>query len=155
MKNLYPLEKKKYKEYLQSWVDEVISDKRWEKYDDLHIDAIDVQFKQPEYWIEASLFILNCLLEIIDKSKYEVLLAIPLAYTEAPTNFQPLSSSSIEKALGDTPPSFYLFPLQSLPIITTINSAFHLTGFSMEIKRDAYFKEEYTDDEYFGTVFIK
>ena len=154
MKNL-PLEKQHYKEYLHGWVDEVISDKLWEKYADLHIDTIDVQFKQPNYWVEASLFILNCLLEIIDKNKYEVLLAIPLAYTEAPTYFQSLSSNSIEKALGNTPPSFYLFPFQSFPITATIDSAFHLTGFSVEIKRDAYFKEEYADNEYLSTVFIK
>ncbi|MBO2009954.1 hypothetical protein [Hymenobacter negativus] len=155
MKNDLQLEKKNYKEYLQGWVNEVISDKLWEKYADLHIDTIDVQFKQPEYWIEASLFILNYLLEIIDESKYEVLLAIPLAYTEAPTDFQSLSRNLIKKSLGDTPPSFYLFPLQFSPITATIDSAFHLTEFSVEIKRDTYFKEEYTDNEYFGTVFIK
>jgi hypothetical protein len=155
MKTLYQLEKEHYKSYLQGWVDEVVSDKLWEKYVDLHIDTVDIQFKQPEYWIEASLFLLNCLLEIIDKNKYEVMLAIPLAYTEAPTDFQSLNSNSIEKALGDTPPSFYLFPLKSFPLTATIDSAFYLIEFSVEIKRDAYFKEEYTDNEYFGTVFIK
>ena len=43
--------------FLKNWIQDVIENKLWEKYADLHIDEIDSEFKNSDLWIESSLFL--------------------------------------------------------------------------------------------------
>jgi len=63
---------------LTVWVAEVVENQLWEKSVDLHIDVLDAQFKRPGRWVEVSLLLLSCLQNIVDRNRYEILLAIPL-----------------------------------------------------------------------------
>jgi hypothetical protein len=38
--------------FLQDWIEKMINEKLWEKYVDLHIDEIDISFKENKTWIE-------------------------------------------------------------------------------------------------------
>lgn len=155
MTSNYQLNANQYTFSLQKWVDEVIEDKLWEKYVDLHIDVLDAQFKQPGHWVEASMFLLKCLTDIVDKEQYEVLLAIPLLVSKIPTLVEKLQLDSLEQYVGSTPPSFYLFPLHCSVLTETLRSTRQLPLLDNESKWRFYFKEEKEDGEYYMTVFVK
>ena len=144
-----------YETLMRQWVSETILGKRWEKHDDLHIDELDAQFKSPGQWVAISLFCLNYLTSIIDKSKYEVLLAIPLTEAEISIPVEALSLADFEQFVGWTPPSFYLFPTHHPVLTATISTAFYLPHLGDEGPWRIYLKEVRRDEELIRTLLIK
>ena len=155
MSNSYQLNRAQYTEPLTKWVHETIENRLWEKYDDLHIDVLDVRFHKPGRWVEASFFLLSCLQDIVDTSRYKVLLSIPLSSVGNPTQLETLSTSALEESVDSTPPSFYLFPFDSPVFDKTLNTALYSPTLSHLLNREVYFKEEKEEDEYYRWLFVK
>ena len=150
-----PLNREQYIKPLTDWVEEVVANQLWEKSIDLHIDVLDAQFKQPGRWVEASLFVLSCFQNIVDKSKYEILLTIPLESSAAPTDGAKLHPDTLEKSVDSTPPSFYLFPLHFPTFDETLKTSVYLPYLSRLMNCDVYFKEIKEDAEYYRWLFMR
>ena len=67
----YINKQEKYKRFLADWVDNSISNKSWEKYQDLHLDEIDSEYRHKGNWIEGSFFIYEIILSIIKSDLYD------------------------------------------------------------------------------------
>ena len=150
-----PLSREQYIKPLTDWVEEVIGNQLWEKAVDLHIDALDAQFKQPGRWVKASLFVLSCFQDILDRSKYEVLLAIPLALSFTPTDGAELHPDMLEQNVDSTPPSFYVFPVHFPAFAETLKASVYLSSLSCLMSREVYFKEVKEDAEYHRWLFVR
>ncbi len=140
---------------LTVWVAEVVENQLWEKSVDLHIDVLDAQFKRPGRWVEVSLLLLSCLQNIVDRNRYEILLAIPLDLSDSPTNIDVLHPGMLEEIVDTTPPSFYLYPIGFSAFVQTIDSSLYLSSLSTITNRDVYFKEWKDVDGYNRTLFVK
>ncbi len=149
----YQDKKSEFVDFLQNWIDQVISNKLWKQYVDLHIDEVDQVFKQKQNWIMGSLFLFRCVLSLIDKTKYDVFLAIPLSCVPKAglVNFTKLEL--LESELDITPPSFYIYPKGEKNYEETIKSSEHLDIIidNMEL----YYKEENENEEYYRTIYLK
>lgn len=144
-----------YLPLLAAWAEEVIKDQLWERFTDLHIDVLDVRFKQPGRWVEASLCLLTCFRDIVDESKYEILLAIPLASSADPLDVEALPLATLEERVDYTPPSFYLYPIGFWAFDETLSASSYLPALSNSFNRRVYFKEEKRVDEYCRWLFVK
>jgi len=151
----YQDKKSKMVDFLQNWINLVISDKLWQKYVDLHIDEIDQVFKHKQNWITGSLFLLNCMLSLINKAKYDVFLVIPLTCVSKTGLVTFTNRESLESELDITPPSFYLFPKGEKNYEKTISSAKYLDLISQDMNIMVYYKEENENDEYYRTLYLR
>lgn len=131
-----------YRKLLSDWVHSYIEKKSWEKYDDLHLDEIDSEFKQKLYWIEASFFIYKIILSIIKSDLYRCLLVIPLSYSDMETDINRLTWNNIKALLDLTPPSFYLFPNDNVNYQETLRDLVLLEKLSADCCCNVFFKEE-------------
>jgi hypothetical protein len=150
-----PLHPEQYTKPLTEWAKQTIEGRLWEKYDDLHIDVLNAQFREPGQWVEAGLFFLSCLQDIVDKSKYEILLTIPLASSGSPVESDTLHLDKLEELVDSTPPSFYLYPVDSLVFDKTIKASLYLPALSRSMNYAVYLKEEQEDGEYYRGLFVK
>jgi hypothetical protein len=155
MKSGNQLNREKYVKPLTEWVEQTIENRLWEKYADLHIDVLDAQFRKPGRWVEASLSLLSCLRYIVDRNKYKVLLAIPLYPLGSPTQVATLSIDALEKNVDATPPSFYLFPIDSPVFNKTLETASYSPFLSHLLNQEVWFKEEKEEDEYYRGLFVQ
>lgn len=149
----YYNKKSKFLNFLQNWVNQVINDKLWEKYVDLHINEIDKKFEKKQNWIKGGLFLLNCILSLIDRSRYDVFLVIPLSCTTREDSLVFTKLELLEEELDITPPSFYLFPKGERNYLDTIKNTKYLDFFIKNM--DVYYKEEEENGEVYRTIYIK
>ena len=140
---------------LNTWIDNVITKKLWEKYVDLHIDEINIAFKEKHTWLDGSLFLFNCINKLIDSSIYEIILVIPLSCVLEPSKNDIINFESIMNEFDITPPSFYLFPKNNKNFEDTIKSAKYLNEISAKINLGVFFKETNEEREYYRTLYIR
>ena len=140
---------------LKIWINGVISGQLWEKYVDLHIDEVDIEFKEKTTWIEGSLFLFNCILKLIDESVYDIILVIPLSCTFEPSKNDITDFVNIITELDITPPSFYLFPKDNKNFEDTIKSSKYLNEISERINLGVFYKEKNEEREYYRTLYIR
>lgn len=140
---------------LQHWINQVISGKLWERYADLHIDTVDQAFKRKQNWIAGSLFLFDCISSLIDETKYNVLLVIPLSHRSA-SNLEALATLKLQShELDTTPPSFYLFPKGEKNYEVTIRSAKQIGNVTYRTLRfPVYYKEESNQEECYKTLYL-
>lgn len=143
-----------YAPALQQWVDEVIREQRWEQYADLHVDVLDAQFRRAGRWIEASMLVLEALEHLTAQRDCQVLLVIRLATSAVSAAGRPLERDTLEDAVGDTPPSFYLFPQPSEVVRQTVQAAMPLLGLSEQLQRRVYFQEQHEEGEYDPSLLV-
>ena len=84
------------------------------------MDVPDAQFRHPGRWVEASVLVLETLEHLLACRDYQVLLVIRLATSTVSAAGRPFERDTLEDAVGDTPPSFYLFPQPSEVVRQTI-----------------------------------
>lgn len=149
-----PLNVAKYVPALQQWVEEVIQGQRWEQYDDLHVDVLDAKFRHPGRWVEASVLFLEALERMVDRRNYQVLLIIRLATSPVSAAGRAFDWHTLEDAVGDTPPSFYLFPQPSDAVTQTVQAAVQLPGLSQQLHRSVYFQEQHEEGEYDPSLLV-
>lgn len=143
-----PLDISQYAAQLKQWVEEVVRGQRWEHLDDLHIDTLGVQFRQPGRWIEGSLSLLGALATMYDPRLYQTLLIIRLTSYPIPTAVQGLDIALLEEQVDTTPPSFYLFPQPSPVVTATMQEAVYLPRLSQQLQQQVYFQEKLDEGEY-------
>lgn len=141
--------------YIKTWIDDVIKNRRWNSFVDLHIDAIDTEFKNEKTWVKGSLFLFNDITALIDQSLYEIVLVIPLSCTSKASDLSTLNLDELEKELDITPPSFYLFEKRNKNFESTLELAIYLNRISEELKFKVYYKEERMDNEYYRTLYLR
>jgi hypothetical protein len=148
--------KSRYIELLTKWAFDIIQNKGWEQWDDLHVDEIDSIFRNRKYWFDSGIFLQSCLSEIINKSEYSSLLIMPLSYSNRPTMLDDLDVNKLKSELDDmTPPSIIFFPKNDLDYQMTYKQSQYLSRLSFQIGKDVYFKEEQeNDNEFFRVIFI-
>lgn len=155
MDGQYLDKKNQYLAYLRNWINYVISGEKWKNYEDLHIDEIGSEFNNQREWIPGGMFLLGCLMSLIDRSKFDVILAIPLSCLSTPSPINFTSFGEMEKELDLTPPSFYLFPMGETSFVETINRSKCLYDLSKKEKVQVFYSEKLEHDEVYRTVFVK
>lgn len=60
--------------YLKKWSTDVIKNKLWERFEDLHIDEIDSAFENTHTWLNGGILLLDYLNQIVDKNKFDCVL---------------------------------------------------------------------------------
>jgi hypothetical protein len=155
MKNSSQLNQAHYVKPLTEWVKQTIENRLWEKYDDLHLDVLDARFRKPGRWVEVSLVLLSCLRDIVDGSKYKVLVSIPLHSVGGSMQVNTLSIDMLEESVADTPPSFYLFPVEDQVFAETLKTALYSPSLSQLLHHEVYFKEQEIDEEYYRWLFVQ
>jgi hypothetical protein len=155
MAGQYLNKKDKYKIFLSDWIDNSIRNKSWEKYQDLHLDAIDSEYSQKENWIEGSFFIYEIILNILKNESYSCLLVITLSYSDTETDINSLTWEKIDSFLDLTPPSLYLFPIGEEGLEETIKNLIFLERLSNETAYRIFFRqEEECVGEYNRSIYI-
>jgi hypothetical protein len=149
-----PLTVAKYVSALQQWVDEVIYGQRWKQYADLHLDVLDAQFRRPGRWVEASMLLLEVLEQMVARRDYQLLLVIRLATTPVSAAGWTFERHTLEGTVGDTPPSFYLFPQPSEVVTQTVQASVLLPSLSQQLQRQVYFQEQHEQGEYIPSLLV-
>lgn len=155
MDGLYQNEKKNILVFLAKWVHQVISQRLWEKFVDLHIDEVDAEFKSPKNWIQGGVFLLVGIMSLIDKSKYEVILAIPLSCLTSESIFDFKQLKELDRELDLTPPSLYLFPRGDKNFEQTIERSQFLEEISKNEGLRIFYDEKNEIDEVYRFVYIR
>lgn len=155
MAGQYQNKKTEYKLLLANWVDYSIRNKSWEKHQDLHLDEIDADFIQKEYWLEGSLYAFEIIQSLLKTNIYKCLLVIPLSYSESESNINKLSWSYIKTSFDITPPSFYLFPKGEENYEETLNNLIYLKKLSKDSGYKIFFNQKQERiGEYSRSIYI-
>lgn len=151
----YHNEKEQFIKFLKKWINKVISERLWINFVDLHIDEVYSEFNNRKKWISGSIFLLKCIMSLIDNSKYDVILAIPLSCISGSSHIDFKELKEIENELDLTPPSFYLFPKGERNYDKTISDSKYLIELSKQENLAIYYNEKEEEKETYRTVFIK
>jgi hypothetical protein len=96
---------------IESWMRAVINDGGVDRYDDLHIDAIDERWKHRPLWISGALESHDLALTVRDRNGFDI--SIGVGFSLEPSNFPGGvnfgTREELECQLNRTPPSLYLF----------------------------------------------
>ena len=85
----YRKNKIKYVQILGFWVKTVIKSKR--KFAYFNIFEFDKNLNNPKQWFEASLFLYDCLLFLLEGSEYDSFLSVPLSNSDKATNIEAIN----------------------------------------------------------------
>jgi hypothetical protein len=104
--------KQKHEEIIESWMRTSISDGGVSRFDDLHIDRIDHEWKSQNLWIPAAFHVHDLAVNIRDRCKIglSVVVAFSLKVSERPTGIDFRTQVELEARFDQSPPSLYLFP---------------------------------------------
>jgi len=148
--------KKKIIEFLTDWYQETIKMESWNLMDHFHLDQIVRSFKRPEVWFDAAFDIFKMYSDIIDRSKYTIMLCIPLLESKTKIDVALLNKDYIRRKINDfEPPSFYLAPVNYYNLVQTLNCATPINIFDSD-----YFKfycserQDGIDGLYYCSVFV-
>lgn len=104
-------------ETIAEWITTVTHDGGIERYDDLHVDQIDLAWRGRHLWLKAGLEAHDIAVHFRDMRKlpFMVVLAFSLrsGETQCGVNFQ--DSNGLQAELDWSPPSLYLFPPEQNP----------------------------------------
>ena|SRR5271157_2556122 len=103
----------KHRAVIQSWFDSAINDGGIDRYDDLHVDQIDSEWKPRNKWMVSALKSFEIALELrsanVSSQHLTVVLAFALESDVQPQGITFHNREELEKAFCSTPPSLYLF----------------------------------------------
>jgi hypothetical protein len=95
---------------LEGWMRRVVQDGGIERYDDLHIDAIDPDWKNRNLWVEASYWAFQTAVEVRDKLKLPFTLGLGMSLRSAEVQKDDkVQLARLISQVDWTPPSLYLF----------------------------------------------
>ncbi len=147
------------------WMSDSVQSGGIERYDELHIDRIDSAWHTPATWIAASLEVLELAISIGNSDRYRdlsVVLAFSLQSMPQNTGVDFANAGELEKKLGHTPPSLYIFPRGQEPWtqrrgedVTIIRIDVSIFGSILAAKQCFYMEfREAGEDEYYRSVFL-
>ncbi|MDR1653460.1 MAG: hypothetical protein LBS01_07435 [Prevotellaceae bacterium] len=118
--------KKEISKFLTDWYQEAVETESWKRADHFHLSQVSKKFRNPEVWFDAAFDMFKMYFDIIDKSKYTILMRIPLLESGSKTDATLLNNDYIIKEINDfESPSFYLFPVNSDNLAQTANSVLY------------------------------
>lgn len=95
---------------IESWILNVIADNSWQQFNDIHIDDIDIAYKDKKKWIEGGMSCFNMSVELIRDLNLPFIITLSLALKSKKTAINTVKSiADIQAELDDTPPSLYVF----------------------------------------------
>lgn len=105
---------------IREWMLNVIKNGGIQRFDDIHVDAIDNNWTSPSLWLEGGLEALEAArrLRDFDKLPFTVVLAIPLRSNNTLKGLDFTTREELASRLDFTPPSLYLFVPGEEPWIT-------------------------------------
>ncbi len=140
---------------LNRWVEEIIKQENWSSFPEIHIDEINSNFKNKNYWVEGGLRVFQEIIMKIGKRPFEPILVIPLDYSRNIHEPKINDISDLSTQLYLTPPSIYILPTKFENFGKTINEAkIHIT-LSQKTGFNVYYKIEKEDDEYARTIYVR
>jgi len=150
--------KRKIIKFLTDWYQEAIKIESWDIVDHFHLDQINKSFKKTEILFDSAFDIFKMYFDIIDRSKYTILLCFPLVESEIETNVALINCDYIRKEINDfEPPSFYLEPINNYNLEQTLNHSLpiNIFGFNDNCFKFYYYeKKDDIDGLYYRSVFI-
>jgi hypothetical protein len=96
---------------IRRWMLATVSDGGIERLDDLHVDDIDVSWKDPTSWVSAGLIAYRLALGIRRELGLDVTVALGFSLVDAEDTSRDVfeTEEQFEKQLDWSPPSLYLF----------------------------------------------
>jgi hypothetical protein len=161
----FPSKNMDHMSLIETWMSDCVQNGGIERHDELHIDRIDEAWKKPATWISASLEVLNVATSIKDSARYSelsVVLALSLLSTPQRKGVDFASVGELQKRLGHTPPSLYLFPRGEEPWmqpktedVTVKRVDVSIFGLSFGMKRCFYMEfRGAEEDGYYRSLFL-
>jgi hypothetical protein len=155
----------KHRTKIEKWMADTVRGGGIERHDELHIDRIDGAWRQAATWIPASLEVLELATSIGSSDRYRdlsVVLALSLQSMPQNTGVDFANAGELEKKLGHTPPSLYIFPRGKEPWtqrkgedVTVRKIDASIFGPTLGPKRCFYMEfKEAGEDEYYRSVFL-
>jgi hypothetical protein len=151
----YQNNNKQYKLLLETWVQKVLLTNSWERFEDLHIDEIEPDFRDQNNWLEFTIFIYKSLVELLKNKPYSCMLVIQMTYSDSKINFSEISFEYIKNHLDLSPPSFYIYPEDNINFNNTIKDLVYLRDLSEDIHYKVMFKQvKESKTQYLRCVYV-
>src|SRR5258708_26816605 len=106
-----------HEQIIESWILTIIEDGGVMRYDDLHLDRIDNEWKVPNLWLPAAFHAQDMAIKI--RNRHGLTLSVVVGFSlkggmkKAGVNFK--TRAQLEARFNQTPPSLYLFELGTEP----------------------------------------
>ena len=140
----YRKNKIKYVRMLSCWVEEILQAKGDDRFKHSFISDLDENLTSDQ-WIEASIFLYDCLLFLVEDTGFGCLLNIPLSHSNNPTNVDEINYSYLKKEIfTEYSPILYLYPLKNVPV--EYGKGVFIENLSNELKKLVYFAEVPNED---------
>src|SRR5580698_7814349 len=94
---------------IQEWMNHVHATGGVERYDDLHIDLIDANWKPRETWISSGIVALGLASSMQAWIKQGFVVALGMSLVANEPHEIPSTSADLVEQIDGTPPSLYLF----------------------------------------------
>jgi len=150
--------KRKITKFLTDWYKEAVETESWKRYDHFHLSHISKNFKNSQIWFDTAFDILKMYFDIIDKSKYTILLEISLLESEVETDVALLNNDYLRKEINDfVPPSFYLESISNNNLTQIINHSLPINIFGFNDDCFNFYYSEQKDEIdglYYRYVFV-
>src|SRR5258708_14843104 len=106
-----------YEKVIKSWMLSIVRDGGLTRYDDLHIDRIDDEWKSTRFWIPAALHAYNLAVIVRNRAKisFPIVVAFSLKPSDRHVGVDFSTREQFEARLSRTPPSLYLFEAEREP----------------------------------------
>lgn len=151
---------------IEKWMADAVQGGGMERHDELHIDRIDRAWKRPATWIPASLEVLELASSVGNSDLYRdvsVVLALSLQTAHEKTGVDFGSATDLEKRLGHTPPSLYMFPKGKEPWIQSRSEGLSVQEIDVgiftpsSIPKQCFYMEfkGLGEDGYYRSLFLK
>jgi hypothetical protein len=122
---------------IKKWMLSTISDGGVGRYDDLHIDQIDKNWKDRSEWLNAGLAAYRLAIDLRDQHQldFTVSLAFSLQSGDKPRGLDFTSSQELGDVLDWSPPSLYLFRMGEEPWVSPQQSSSDLRLVTIDTSR--------------------
>jgi hypothetical protein len=96
---------------IEQWIHSNVQNNGYDRFDDLHIDNIDRQWKASNFWIQGGFKAFQIAVRIRNEQMQNVTIALAFALIagKEPRGLNFASLKEMERELNSSPPSLYLF----------------------------------------------
>ena len=100
-----------HEKIILAWIESARSEQNAAGFQDLHIDSIDQNWREPSFWLPAGINALQIAREICDSNAYMVTVALTFSLKgeDKPLGLNFRSTEELELQFDHSPPSLYLF----------------------------------------------
>jgi hypothetical protein len=145
---------------IAQWMQDVVVNEGYRRFDDLHIDDVDPRYEDPRLWMPGITAALNEAVSIRDLHNWPFTVAagISLMSSEIAQGPAIRNPDDVVQQIDETPPSLYVFPKGGEPWHTQQQSYTKMPdgAVTTDSRACCYFSEQFdsTDQEYRRVVWI-